>query len=106
MARFIEGASHFVTELGVPLGLARAFIAVVVVSFALTTLDSATRLLRYNVEEIAQSMGLRRGLDRHLSTLVAVLAIGFFAFFYPILSAWPLAGEMSFLDWAWLEGWR
>ena len=32
--------------------LARALIAMVVVSFALTTLDSATRLLRFNIEEI------------------------------------------------------
>ncbi len=29
-----------------------------------------------------------------------------FAWFYPILSAAPLAGEQSFLDYAWLEGWR
>ncbi len=81
MARFIEGAAHFVTELGIPVELAQAFIAVVVVSFALTTLDSATRLLRYNVEEIAQSVGLKRGIDRYSSSLIAVLAIGFFAFY-------------------------
>ncbi len=29
-----------------------------------------------------------------------------FAYFYPILSAWPLAGEMAFTSWAWIEGWR
>ncbi len=29
-----------------------------------------------------------------------------FAGFYPILSAAPLAGPMSFLDWAWIDGWR
>lgn len=38
----------------------------------------------------------------------AVLAgsLGLFAVFLPILSAAPLAGEMSFADWMWLEGWR
>ncbi len=29
-----------------------------------------------------------------------------FALFYPVLSAAPLKGPMSFLTWAWLEGWR
>lgn len=29
-----------------------------------------------------------------------------FAYFYPILSAAPLDGEMAFLRWAWGEGWR
>jgi dolichyl-phosphate-mannose-protein mannosyltransferase len=40
--------------------------------------------------------------------VLAVLAgsTGFFAYFFPILSAAPLAGEMSFLDYAWLESWR
>lgn len=33
-------------------------------------------------------------------------SLGFFVYFYPILSAAPLAGEMAFLQWAWLPGWR
>jgi dolichyl-phosphate-mannose-protein mannosyltransferase len=39
----------------------------------------------------------------------AVLTVGsalLFVWFYPILTAAPLAGEQSFLDYAWLEGWR
>ena len=31
---------------------------------------------------------------------------GLFAYFYPILTAAPLAGEQSFLRWAWLASWR
>lgn len=30
----------------------------------------------------------------------------FFAYFFPILSAAPLAGPQDFLYWAWFEGWR
>jgi carbon starvation protein len=52
---------------------------VVVVSFALTTLDSATRLLRYNLEEIAETARIRPMRNRYLSSLVAVIAIAFFA---------------------------
>lgn len=57
----------------------RNFMAVVVVSFAMTTLDSATRLLRYNVEEIAKLAHLKPLTNRYLSSFVAVLAIGYFA---------------------------
>jgi carbon starvation protein len=52
-----------------------------VVSFALTTLDSATRLLRYNIEEIGQTVRWAPLSNRFLSTSIAVLAIAFFAFF-------------------------
>ncbi|HOB75934.1 MAG TPA: carbon starvation protein A [Phycisphaerae bacterium] len=57
----------------------RNLIAVVVVSFAMTTLDSATRLLRYNVEEIARLARFKPLQNRYLSSFVAVLAIGYFA---------------------------
>lgn len=37
----------------------------------------------------------------------ALIASGaLFAWFYPILSAAPLAGEQSFIAWTWLYGWR
>ena len=81
MHRFIEGAASFVEHLGIPHDLAQAFIAVVVVSFALTTLDSATRLLRYNVEEIGAAVGIRQLKNRYVASIVAVLAIAFFAFY-------------------------
>lgn len=52
-----------------------------VISFALTTLDSATRLLRYNIEEIGQSVRQPWMENRYISSSLAVAAIGFFAFF-------------------------
>ena len=59
------------------------FIAVVVVSFAMTTLDSGTRLLRYDVESLGRLMPgkrLRAVLgNRYVSSLLAVVAIGFIA---------------------------
>src|SRR5690606_36621146 len=38
-------------------------------------------------------------------TILAGSAL-FFAHFFPIMTAAPLADEMSFLDYAWLESWR
>ena len=56
---FVTGTSNFIQALGVGSELATAFVAVVVVSFALTTLDSATRLLRFNISEIGATLHLR-----------------------------------------------
>jgi carbon starvation protein len=98
MGAFIEGSTRFVTSLGVPEESARALIAVVVVSFALTTLDSATRLLRFNIEEIGQSV--RVPVNRYASSTLAAAAIAFFAF-YRIngqaagLALWRLFGSTN-----------
>ncbi len=81
MSAFIEGATRFVSVVGLPEQTARTLIAVVVVSFALTTLDSATRLLRYNIEEIATSIRFQPLRNRYLSSTLAVAAISFFAFY-------------------------
>ena len=61
--------------------IAQAFIALVAVSFALTTLDSGTRLLRYNISEISETLHLPVLQYRYGASLIAVGAIGFFAFF-------------------------
>lgn len=84
---FIEGSSSFVSAAVGLLGVegevaarfATTFIATVIVSFALTTLDSATRLLRYNIEEIGRAAGVGFLRNRALSSALAVGAIGFFA---------------------------
>jgi carbon starvation protein len=100
MASFIDGAASFVAALGVPVDLARSLIAVMVISFALTTLDSATRLLRYNIEEIAEGARIRPLSNRFVSTTVAVGSIAFFAF-YEIdgqsagLALWQLFGSTN-----------
>ena len=100
MQAFIDGAARFVGALGIPVELARSLIAVMVVSFALTTLDSATRLLRYNVEEIGQSIRVKPLTDRFVSTTLAVASIAFFAF-YKIddesagLALWQLFGSTN-----------
>jgi carbon starvation protein len=76
---FIQGSSLFISKLGIPSGISETFLVVVVVGFALTTLDSATRLLRYDVEAIGSSLGLRWLRNRYLSSGVAVAGIAYFA---------------------------
>ena len=55
VGNFIQGAATFLEALGIERGLGASFISLIVVSYALTSLDSATRLLRYNLEEMAAS---------------------------------------------------
>ena len=99
MQAFIDGAATFVAALGVPMEVAQALIALVAVSFALTSLDSGTRLLRYNIEEIASSIGATF-IERYSASLIAVALIGFFAF-YEIngqpagLALWALFGSTN-----------
>jgi carbon starvation protein len=98
---FITGAAHFIEQLGIiDHRVATAFIAVVVVSFALTTLDSATRLLRFNISEIGETLGWRLLDNRYVASALAVAVIAFFAF-YEIggrpagLALWRLFGTTN-----------
>lgn len=74
-----HGGAAFLAHLGIPERIGRTLLAVTVVAFALTTLDSATRLLRFNVEEIVRSLGLVKLANRYFASLVAVSGIAFFA---------------------------
>ncbi len=76
---YISGAANFLTTIGIPLEAGKAFMALVAVSFALTTLDSATRILRYNIEEISDSIRVPLLGNRYIASLLAVGVIGFFA---------------------------
>ena len=81
MSAFIDGAAHFVSGIGMPVETAKTLIAVMVVSFALTTLDSATRLLRYNIEEIGQTLHSKPLGNRYFSSTLSVAMIAFFALY-------------------------
>jgi len=77
---FVDGAAGIMAGYGVPFEFGRTFISVITVAFALTTLDSATRLLRYNFEALGSVLKLKPLGNRYLATLLAVVSIGFFAF--------------------------
>ena len=81
LGNFIRGGGAFLTQFGLATEVAVSFVAVVVVSFALTTLDSATRLLRYNIEEICTTLRWPRLGTRYPASLLAVAAIWIFAFY-------------------------
>ena len=100
IAAFIAGTTRFLSTLGFSAELATVAVAVLVVSFALTSLDSATRLLRYNVTEIGETLGVAPLGNRYVASAIAVAAIWFFAFFqvrgeFAGLVLWQLFGTTN-----------
>jgi len=74
VGNFVNGVAEFSNNLGIPLDLATIFAAVVVISFAATTMDTGVRLQRYVVQEIGELARIR-ALSRNISlaTTIAVL---------------------------------
>jgi carbon starvation protein len=73
VGNFVNGVGEFAANLGIPLDLAVIFAAVVVISFAATTMDTGVRLQRYIVQEIAEIAGWTK-LARNL-TLASIIAV-------------------------------
>jgi carbon starvation protein len=61
---FVDGSANFLKALGIPVSFATALMGVFVASFAATTLDTACRLQRYVVQELAScllALGSKKG---------------------------------------------
>ncbi|GAA3725814.1 carbon starvation protein [Spinactinospora alkalitolerans] len=71
---FVNGVAGFAANLGVPTSIGAVFAAVVVISFAATTMDTGVRLQRYIVQEIAEIVRFKP-LARNLTaaTVAAVI---------------------------------
>lgn len=100
---FVEGGANFLTALKIPVQLGIAIIAVLVACFAATTIDTATRLQRYVVQELAGTLRIRPLTNKYAATLFAlVLAAGIALIRAPGmppgtggLILWPLFGAIN-----------
>jgi len=70
---FVNGGGNFLTAIGIPLKLGISVIAVLVAFFAATTLDSATRLQRYVVQELAGTLRIAPLTNKYAATAFAVI---------------------------------
>jgi carbon starvation protein len=91
----VRGSANILSHVGIPTAIGQTFIAVTVTAFALTTLDSATRLLRFNVEELCNALHLRFLANRYFGSLLAVSGIGFFALVPAGKALWTLFGTTN-----------
>ncbi|MBI1387930.1 MAG: carbon starvation protein A [bacterium] len=92
---FVTGGANFITELGIPFEAAATFVALLIVSFALTTLDTGTRLLRYNVEELGATFHLPGFQNRFVSSSVAIITVWYFATSAFGQTLWILFGTVN-----------
>lgn len=108
---FVAGSGNFLAAIGIPTTAAVALMGVFVASFAATTMDSACRLQRYVIQELAGSLRASRTTGsggpggfftgNHGATLLAVVAAGALAAIPPAGAEWNLknAGNGGMLLW-------
>ncbi|MEE8166717.1 MAG: carbon starvation protein A, partial [Myxococcota bacterium] len=69
---FVSGGASFVAALGVPFETARTFMAVMVIAFAATSLDTAARIQRLILAELADAYSLKPLTNRYLAGAVGI----------------------------------
>ncbi|MEC9475277.1 MAG: carbon starvation CstA 5TM domain-containing protein, partial [Candidatus Neomarinimicrobiota bacterium] len=79
-AAFVLGGGALLTSLGISESFANTLMAVLVISFAATTLDTATRIQRFILDEFGKATKLHFLSNRFLATLVAVIPAMMMAF--------------------------
>ena len=100
---FVDGSANFLKAMGVPGSVAVALMGVLVASFAGTTLDTACRLQRYVVQELAATFApkdktqmmlnpLTWLTNKHAATIFAVVVAAVIATLPLPGQAWSLAG--------------
>lgn len=96
---FVDGSANMLGALGIPLKYGQAIIGVLIASFAGTTLDTATRIQRYVITEMAVDHKIPFLHRRHPATALAVLSAAALAFSEAggkgALMLWPLFGTSN-----------
>ncbi len=96
---FVEGSANMIKALGIPADITVTIMGVFIVSFAATTLDTATRLQRYIVGEIARAVKVPQLGNATPATLIAVISAFILSFYNGsgkgALNLWPLFGTAN-----------
>lgn len=70
---FVDGGANFLSAIGIPLRFGIGIIATLVACFAATTLDSATRLQRYVIQELGVTFSIPPLKNKYGATGTAVV---------------------------------
>ncbi len=96
---FVNGVGVLAEGLGIPHRVATIFAAVVVISFAATTLDTSVRLQRYIIAELGVEYRVKAVQNRWVATLVAVSCCALLALGLDRgaggMRLWPLFGTTN-----------
>jgi len=95
----IVGSANLMNSYGIPLVIGTTIMAVFLVSFAGTTLDTATRIQRYVIGEFCKDIKVPAFSNRWIATFIAVFSAFLLAFAQKggkgALILWPLFGTVN-----------
>lgn len=99
ISAFVTGSGEFISALGIPSEISQTVIAVMIISFAATSLDTACRIQRYIIGEVGQACGLPILNQRYVCAFLAV-ATAFLLMLSQTggrggLMIWPLFGATN-----------
>ncbi|ODS33056.1 MAG: carbon starvation proteinCstA [Candidatus Scalindua rubra] len=96
---FVNGGAYFLKEgLMLPDGFGTTLIAVIVISFAATTLDTSTRIQRYITSELGQIYNIKIFTNRYIAAAIAAFTPLILIFGGEDLSwkrLWPIFGATN-----------
>ncbi len=100
LTAFVDGAALFISSLGIPVAIGKTFIALIIIAFAMTTLDSACRLGRYIITEYGDQHNTAVFKNRYVAAgimagIAYLLAIGTYGGKPAGLLLWPLFGTTN-----------
>ncbi len=98
-AAFVSGVGVLAEGIGIPRNVAVIFAAVVVISFAATTMDTGVRLQRYIISELGAQYKVKAAQNRWVATFVAIAACAVLALGLDRgaggMRLWPLFGTTN-----------
>jgi carbon starvation protein len=98
---FSQGIGNFLTSIGIPLAAGTGFAGLVLSAFALTTLDTATRLCRFMLVELTEkeegkpSAIVALVTNRYVAGIIGVALAAWLALSGGWKTLWPLFGSAN-----------
>ena len=71
---FVMGAGGFLQGLNIPKDVSQTVIAVLIISFAATSLDTASRIQRYIIAEIGETLSVKPLQNRFIASFIAIVS--------------------------------
>ncbi len=99
LGAFVSGGGTFVSALGIPRAGAETFMAVMVIAFAATSLDTGARIQRLVISELGEAYGIKQLDNRFLAGAIGIGAALLLAITQGGgkggLALWPLFGTTN-----------
>jgi carbon starvation protein len=99
LSAFVNGGARFVDSLGIPIETAQTFMAVVIIAFAATSLDTGARIQRLVISELGELYGIKTLSNRFIAGALGIAAALALAVYQGGaqggMALWPLFGTTN-----------